>query len=141
MTHATEARHLEDHLGRLHADSFNPARASASENQRARYAELITIAAAEMDRLYEQIRGSGYALKLHDAGGASLYETADANLGSMLMIMGIPYDSEEARGISGAITAIMTGVGFIPYLIAWIVMPDEPLLLPARASTQQVTTT
>jgi phage shock protein C len=39
------------------------------------------------------------------------------------------------------ITAIMTGVGFIPYLIAWIVMPDEPLLLPARASTQQVTTT
>jgi phage shock protein C len=39
------------------------------------------------------------------------------------------------------ITAIMTGVGFIPYLIAWIVMPDEPYLLPARASTQQVTTT
>jgi len=33
-----------------------------------------------------------------------------ANLGSMLMIMGIPYDSEEARGIAGAITAIMTGV-------------------------------
>ena len=35
-----------------------------------------------------------------------------ANLGSMLMVMGIPYDSEEARGISGAITAIMTGVAY-----------------------------
>jgi ribonucleoside-diphosphate reductase alpha chain len=35
-----------------------------------------------------------------------------ANLGSMLMIMGIPYDSEEARGIAGAITAIMTGVSY-----------------------------
>ncbi|SEN69022.1 vitamin B12-dependent ribonucleotide reductase [Niastella yeongjuensis] len=35
-----------------------------------------------------------------------------ANLGSMLMVMGIPYDSEEARGISGAITAIMTGIAY-----------------------------
>ncbi len=35
-----------------------------------------------------------------------------ANLGSMLMVMGIPYDSEEARGIAGAITAIMTGITY-----------------------------
>lgn len=35
-----------------------------------------------------------------------------ANLGSMLMVMGIPYDSEEARGIAGAITAIMTGISY-----------------------------
>ncbi len=35
-----------------------------------------------------------------------------ANLGSMLMVMGIPYDSEEARGISGALTAIMTGISY-----------------------------
>ncbi|HMH23312.1 MAG TPA: vitamin B12-dependent ribonucleotide reductase [Puia sp.] len=35
-----------------------------------------------------------------------------ANLGSMLMIMGIPYDSEEARGIAGALTAIMTGTAY-----------------------------
>ena len=31
-----------------------------------------------------------------------------ANLGSMLMVSGIAYDSEEARGIAGAISAIMT---------------------------------
>jgi len=35
-----------------------------------------------------------------------------ANLGSMLMVMGIAYDSEEARGIACAITAIMTGVAY-----------------------------
>lgn len=35
-----------------------------------------------------------------------------ANLGSMLMVMGIPYDSEQARGIAGAITAIMTGTAY-----------------------------
>jgi ribonucleoside-diphosphate reductase alpha chain len=35
-----------------------------------------------------------------------------ANLGSMLMVSGIPYDSEQARGIAGAITAIMTGIAY-----------------------------
>ena len=35
-----------------------------------------------------------------------------ANLGTMLMVSGIPYDSEEARGIAGAITAIMTGTAY-----------------------------
>lgn len=35
-----------------------------------------------------------------------------ANLGSMLMVMGIPYDSDQARGIAGAITAIMTGTAY-----------------------------
>ncbi len=35
-----------------------------------------------------------------------------ANLGSMLMVSGIPYDSEEARGIAGSISAIMTGVAY-----------------------------
>ncbi len=35
-----------------------------------------------------------------------------ANLGSMLMVSGIPYDSDKARGIAGAITAIMTGIAY-----------------------------
>ncbi len=35
-----------------------------------------------------------------------------ANLGSMMMVSGIPYDSEEARAIAGAITAIMNGVAY-----------------------------
>jgi ribonucleoside-diphosphate reductase alpha chain len=32
-----------------------------------------------------------------------------ANLGSLLMILGVPYDSEEGRSICGALTAILTG--------------------------------
>ena len=35
-----------------------------------------------------------------------------ANLGSLLMRMGIPYDSEEALAISGALTAIMCGESY-----------------------------
>ena len=35
------------------------------------------------------------------------------------------------------VTAIMTGVGFIGYIIAWIVMPDEPYMLTAQAPAAQ----
>lgn len=35
-----------------------------------------------------------------------------ANLGSVLMVSGIPYDSDKARAIGGAITAIMTGISY-----------------------------
>jgi ribonucleoside-diphosphate reductase alpha chain len=35
-----------------------------------------------------------------------------ANLGSTLMVSGIPYDSDKARGFTGAITAIMTGISY-----------------------------
>lgn len=37
------------------------------------------------------------------------------------------------------ITAVMTGIGFIPYVIAWIVMPEEPLLLLAPGAARQAT--
>jgi len=36
------------------------------------------------------------------------------------------------------ITGFMTGFGFLAYLIGWIVLPEEPLLLTAPASTQPV---
>ena len=35
-----------------------------------------------------------------------------ANLGSILMTAGIPYDSDKARAIGGAVTAIMTGTAY-----------------------------
>jgi ribonucleoside-diphosphate reductase alpha chain len=35
-----------------------------------------------------------------------------ANLGTMLMVSGIPYDSEKARAIAGSISAIMTGIAY-----------------------------
>ena len=36
-----------------------------------------------------------------------------ANLGSLLMSLGIPYDSEAGRGICGALTAILTGQAYL----------------------------
>ncbi len=35
-----------------------------------------------------------------------------ANLGALLMVMSIPYDSEKGRAIAGAITALMTGAAY-----------------------------
>jgi len=35
-----------------------------------------------------------------------------ANLGAMLMIMGVPYDSDKGRGIAAAISSIMTGQAY-----------------------------
>ncbi|MCZ2156132.1 MAG: vitamin B12-dependent ribonucleotide reductase, partial [Bryobacterales bacterium] len=36
-----------------------------------------------------------------------------ANLGAMLMAMGVPYDSDEGRAIAGAVTAITTGQAYL----------------------------
>ncbi len=36
-----------------------------------------------------------------------------ANLGSLLMSMGIPYDSDEGRGIAGALTALLNGQAYL----------------------------
>ena len=38
------------------------------------------------------------------------------------------------------ITAIVTGVGFLAYGIAWIVMPEEPYKLAENVTTGQVVT-
>lgn len=35
-----------------------------------------------------------------------------ANLGSVLMVSGIPYDSDKARAIGGAVSAIITGIAY-----------------------------
>ena len=35
-----------------------------------------------------------------------------ANLGSLLMVSGIPYDSDEGRAIAGSLTAILTGIAY-----------------------------
>ena len=34
------------------------------------------------------------------------------------------------------VTAIMTCVGFIPYFLAWIIMPEEPILVSAPFQPQ-----
>jgi phage shock protein PspC (stress-responsive transcriptional regulator) len=53
-----------------------------------------------------------------------------------------PASVSASRNISilmWLITVLMTGIGLIPYVIGWIVMPDEPLLLTAPEGAQRVT--
>src|SRR5450631_4463895 len=71
---------------------------------RAEHAELVNIAQAEMDSLYEQISGSGYALLLADTSGVILCEKIDPVLkrmfGSAGLIIGAEW-SEQREGTNG----------------------------------------
>src|SRR5690606_19241874 len=61
----------------------HPARVLDSAALRAlhdQHAELVHIASAEIDWLYEHIAGSGYALLLTDASGIILYEKSEPTL-------------------------------------------------------------
>ncbi|PZN33711.1 MAG: sigma-54-dependent Fis family transcriptional regulator [Proteobacteria bacterium] len=75
----------------------------------ARHAELVQIASAEIDWLYEYIAASDYALLLTDASGVVLYERADPNLRSTLraanLIVGADW-SEQQAGTNGIGTCI-----------------------------------
>jgi transcriptional regulator of acetoin/glycerol metabolism len=66
--------------------------------------DLVQIARAEMDSLYEQIAGSGYALLLADTRGVILWEKVDPNLKRMFdtagLIIGAEW-SEEREGTNG----------------------------------------
>ncbi len=68
------------------------------------HAELVQIARAEMDALYEHIAGSGYALLLADTSGVILCEKVDPTLKSMFrqagLIVGAEW-SEEREGTNG----------------------------------------
>jgi len=66
--------------------------------------ELVEIAQAEMDSLYEQISGSGYALLLANASSVILAERVDPNLKQMFsgagLIIGAEW-SEQREGTNG----------------------------------------
>ena len=59
------------------------------------HADYPTAAIAETTRAFRQI-GLGYA-----------------NLGALLMALGLPYDSDEGRAMAAAITALMTGEAYL----------------------------
>ena len=66
--------------------------------------ELVQIARAEMDSLYEQIAGSGYALLLADTAGVILCEKVDPVLKRMFETSGLMVGaqwSEEHEGTNG----------------------------------------
>jgi transcriptional regulator of acetoin/glycerol metabolism len=81
----------------------------ALANRREQYADLVTIATAEIDRLYDQISGSGYALLLTDASGIILYERADPSLKDIFRVAGLVPGadwSEKSRGTNGMGTCL-----------------------------------
>ena len=75
-------------------------------------AELVQIARAEMDSLYEQISGSGYALLLADTRGVILCEKVDPTLKTLFsgagLIIGAEW-SEECEGTNGIGTCATEG--------------------------------
>jgi transcriptional regulator of acetoin/glycerol metabolism len=70
----------------------------------AEHEDLVHIARAEMDSLYEQISGSGYALLLADTDGVILCEKVDPVLKKMFvqagLIVGAQW-SEQSQGTNG----------------------------------------
>src|SRR5476651_1695513 len=112
MTQAVGAGHFADGrrkagVDALGAESARPDLVDAHlrDDRRARYAELIGIASAEMDRLHDQIRGSGYALMLFDVSGTLLYEKhAAAAPGAALERMG---PGVPVRGAGQEVIAVL----------------------------------
>ena len=81
----------------------------ALADRREQYHDLVRIASAEVDRLYDQIAGSGYALLLTDASGIILYEKVDPTLRDLFrgagLVPGADW-SEKSRGTNGMGTCL-----------------------------------
>ncbi|MGH8308320.1 MAG: sigma-54-dependent Fis family transcriptional regulator [Steroidobacteraceae bacterium] len=97
--------------------SLDPARhyaptvvdARALKDRQGEHADLLRIASAEIDWLYEYIAESGYALILTDASGIVLYEQTDATLQATFRSAGLVVGadwSERREGTNGIGTCI-----------------------------------
>jgi transcriptional regulator of acetoin/glycerol metabolism len=83
--------------------------AATLAERRAQHADLLRIAAAEIDWLYEYIAESGYALVLTDASGIVLYEKTDTSLTDIFRGAGLMAGadwSERHAGTNGIGTCI-----------------------------------
>ena len=90
---------------------YSPAVISTGDlrGRQVQHEQLIQIASAEMDSLYDQIRGSGYALLLTDASGVILCEKIDATLKTLFRSAGLLIGadwSELHEGTNGIGTCI-----------------------------------
>ena len=90
---------------------YSPAVISTGDlrERQVQHEQLIQIASAEMDSLYEQISGSGYALLLTDASGIILCEKIDPTLKSLFRSAGLLIGadwSELHEGTNGIGTCI-----------------------------------
>jgi transcriptional regulator of acetoin/glycerol metabolism len=79
------------------------------KDRQGHHEDLVQIAAAEMDSLYDQISGSGYALLMTDASGVILCERVDPTLRKMFRSAGLLVGadwSENREGTNGIGTCI-----------------------------------
>jgi transcriptional regulator of acetoin/glycerol metabolism len=79
------------------------------EERRTQHADLVQIASAEIDWLYDYIAESGYALVLTDACGVVLYEKTDQTLADTFRSAGLMPGadwSEQREGTNGIGTCI-----------------------------------
>jgi len=79
---------------------------------RAQHDDLVQVARAEMDSLYEQISGSGYALLLADTDGIILCEKVDPVLKNLFSVAGLIVGaewSEQSQGTNGIGTCATEG--------------------------------
>ena len=67
---------------------------SRVQDLQAEHQDLVEIARAEMDSLYEQIAGSGYALLLADTDGVILCEKVDPTLKGLFTHAGLIVGAE-----------------------------------------------
>jgi len=74
-----------------------------------KHASRVWTIVLEISMLMAQFPSSEIARKSFDFRALGL---GYANLGTLLMVMGVPYDSPQALAIAGAITAIMTGEAY-----------------------------
>jgi sigma-54 dependent transcriptional regulator, acetoin dehydrogenase operon transcriptional activator AcoR len=90
---------------------YSPAVISTGDlrGRQVQHEQLIQIASAEIDSLYDQIAGSGYALLLTDASGVILCERIDSTLKSLFRSAGLLIGadwSELHEGTNGIGTCI-----------------------------------
>ena len=93
------------------ARHYSPAIVDASSltQRRGQHDELLQVASAEIDWLYEYIAESGYALVLTDAEGIVLYQKTDATLTNTFRASGLVSGadwSERREGTNGIGTCI-----------------------------------
>lgn len=90
------AKFLNDETGVFDLDSF-------------RHSIRLWTLTLEISVLMAQFPGKEIARKSFEFRSLGL---GYANLGTVLMTLGIPYDSQDAQAIAGALTAIMTGEAY-----------------------------
>ena len=97
------------HLAPDHRRAPTVIEAGALRQRLQRHEELIGVATAEMDLLYEQVAGSGYALLLTDASGIILCQRVDPTLSQLFRSAGLLPGadwSERSEGTNGIGTCL-----------------------------------